>query len=77
MLAVDLVQAGLGTLWVFSCLLGTVLAQAPFIAYNGTIPIGKSGLVSWDLNQFASPVNLWIQELAPNASVPQVPLSCR
>lgn len=54
----------------------TVWAQAPFISYNATFPIGQSGLVTWDLNSFAGPVNLWVQELYPNASVPQVPLDC-
>ena len=53
-----------------------VWAQAPFISYNSTIPIGQSGLVSWDVNSFGGPVNLWVQELAPNSSVPQVPLDC-
>jgi len=53
-----------------------VIAQDPFITYNNSIPIGKSGFVRWDTNGFAGPVNLWLQELAPNASAPQVPLDC-
>ena len=61
-------------LFLFICT--TVIAQEPFISYNKTIPIGASGYVKWDLNSFAGPVNLWLQQLAPNASAPQVPLDC-
>lgn len=54
----------------------SVIAQDPFITYNKSIPIGQSGFVRWDTNGFAGPVNLWLQQLAPNASSPQVPLDC-
>ena len=58
-------------------LCSVVLAQDPFISYNTTIPIGQAGFVRWDTNTFSSPVNLWLQQLAPNASAPQVPLDCK
>ncbi|ERF75965.1 hypothetical protein EPUS_01331 [Endocarpon pusillum Z07020] len=51
-----------------------VIAQEPFLYYNTSIPIGQAGFVRWDTNAFAGPVNLWLQQLAPNASAPQVPL---
>ncbi len=53
-----------------------VVAQEPFLYYNVSVPIGEAGFVRWDTNAFAGPVNLWLQQLAPNASAPQVPLDC-
>ena len=65
---------GVLALVLFIC--SGVIAQDPFIYYNTSIPIGQAGFVRWDTNSFAGPVNLWLQELAPNASAPQVPLDC-
>lgn len=53
-----------------------VIAQDPFVSYNTTIPLGQPGYVSWDITSFAAPVNLWLQQLTPNASAPRVPLDC-
>lgn len=49
----------------------------PFIFYNATLEIGSTGYVSWDLNSFSGPINLWVRENYPNASRPHIPLSCK
>jgi hypothetical protein len=49
----------------------------PFIFYNATLEIGSTGYVSWDLNSFSGPINLWAGENYPNASRPHLPLSCK
>jgi hypothetical protein len=73
MAALTMHKAVLAVVLVFC---SRVIAQEPFLWYNTSIPIGQAGFVRWDINAFSAPVNLWLQELAPNASAPQVPLDC-